>query len=134
MRELTSHKVNGLNEALKIEVVDEPGSGGANHRYDITGVNTDTNPSAIAPNGFKSSFARTIIIFQQGPIKESGFNGITSEALLAILEDRHAGFQNGQYASADGQEALDFIRGALSALKRRTEARVARGVEGTHAK
>ena len=25
MRELTSHKVSGLNEALKIEVIDEPG-------------------------------------------------------------------------------------------------------------
>lgn len=29
MREITSHKVNGLNEALRIEVLDEPGAGGA---------------------------------------------------------------------------------------------------------
>lgn len=30
-REIHSHKVNGLNEVLKIEAVDSPGSGGANH-------------------------------------------------------------------------------------------------------
>ena len=35
-REIATHKVNGLNEALNIEVVDEPGPGNANHHYVIT--------------------------------------------------------------------------------------------------
>jgi hypothetical protein len=35
MRELNGHKVNGLNEALRISVLDEPGSGGACHHYKI---------------------------------------------------------------------------------------------------
>lgn len=32
MRKLTSHKVNGLNEALEVSVLDEPGQGNACHR------------------------------------------------------------------------------------------------------
>jgi hypothetical protein len=38
MREITTHKVNPANERLRIEVGDEPGSGGANHKYLITGA------------------------------------------------------------------------------------------------
>lgn len=34
-REITSHRVNGLNEALRVFVIDEPGAGGANHEYVI---------------------------------------------------------------------------------------------------
>ena len=35
MREITDHKLNGLNEALKVIAIDRPGSGGANHKYAI---------------------------------------------------------------------------------------------------
>lgn len=34
-RVLTSHKVNGLNEALLVNVLDEPGQGNACHEYQI---------------------------------------------------------------------------------------------------
>src|SRR5260370_33165503 len=39
MRTLTDHIVEGdsVNHQLVIEVTDEPGQGGANHRYEITG-------------------------------------------------------------------------------------------------
>ena len=45
MRELTSHKVNGLNEALKIEVRDEPGAGNACHYYHVSGFVVGQNPA-----------------------------------------------------------------------------------------
>lgn len=32
MREITDHKLNGLNEALKVIAIDRPGPGGANHK------------------------------------------------------------------------------------------------------
>ncbi len=35
MRELTDHKLNGLNDALCVKVLDEPGQGGACHHYQI---------------------------------------------------------------------------------------------------
>jgi len=34
-RQLTSHKVNGLNEALLVNVLDEPGQGNACHEYQV---------------------------------------------------------------------------------------------------
>jgi len=127
MRELTGHKVNPANDVLKVLVHDEPGSGGANHEYSI-GVPA---PAAEAATSTATTYP---IRFQNGPIAEVGVNGITHEALLAILIDRMEGFQAGPYASHDNQEALDAMRVAQTALQRRTLARMARGVEGTHQK
>ena len=71
MRELTSHKVNGCNEAINIIVMDEPGSGNACHHYRIEPIATDHPQGAINTCEIK---------FQNGPIKECGVNGITHEA------------------------------------------------------
>lgn len=119
MRELTSHKVNGLNEALRVTVLDEPGPGNGCHDYLINWAVDDAHGDRLR------------VQFQKGPILESGVNGVSNEALLAIVEDRLAGFQSGPFACADNQEALDAVRAAMLALKRRTQARVERGVEGT---
>lgn len=118
-RELTAHHVNGLNEAIQIRVHDDAGPGGAHHRYEMT-LETPRGPLT------------SIIEFQNGPIQEVGHNGFTNEALLAIVEDRIACFQAGRYACDENQAALDAIRAAQAALKQRTSARMARGVEGTH--
>lgn len=119
MRNLTQHQINGVNDGLSIKVLDEPGQGGACHEYNIFS-------NRIGSDLFCS------IVFQNGPIKEFGVNGVTHEALLAILIDRLEGFQSGQYACTDNSEALCALRTALSVLQRRTRARVARGVEGTN--
>lgn len=121
MRELTGHKVNPANDKLIVQVHDEPGHGGACHEYTITIPGDDRTPQTMFG-----------IPFQNGPIAEVGVNGLTHEALLAILIDRMEGFQAGPYASGDNQEALDAMRRAQVALQRRTLARMARGVEGTH--
>ena len=128
-RELTSHKVNGLNDALKIEVLDEPGQGNACHSYSISGFKLAGNPAM--PGSGISSFP---IVFQNGPIQEAGFNGISQEALLAIVEDRLIGFQSGPYACRENAVALTKIQEAIMALLKRTRDRMARGVEGTHQK
>ena len=120
MRELTGHKVNGCNEGLKIEVLDEPGHGGACHAY------------AITPTIGNASGVR--LDFQNGPIKEVGVNGVTHEALLAILIDRLQGFQSGQYSCRENAIALTKMDEAKMWLQKRTIDRLARGVEGTHAK
>lgn len=128
MRTLDDHKVNPANDTLTITVADEPGSGGANHRYEVSGFNLEGNP---AVRGYENA-TMLPIIFQNGPINEAGVNGLTHEALLAILCDRMRGFQAGPYASADNAEALTCMEQAQTALQRRTRARMARGVEGTH--
>ena len=118
MRELTSHKVNGLNEALRIEVLDEPGQGNACHQYHVTPV---------------SGNAKGVLIeFQNGPLQETGHpNGLSGEVLLAIVEDRLIGFQSGQYACRENAVALTKIQEAMMWLQKRTRDRMARGVEGT---
>ena len=123
-RELTSHKVNGLNDALNIDVLDEPGQGNACHEYEIW-VAKGTYVTQHVPN--------TTIRFQNGPIGDVGVNGISNEALLAIVEDRLAGFQSGPYSCWENGMALQHVRDAMKSLHARTQKRVARGVEGTHA-
>jgi hypothetical protein len=131
-RFITSHQVNQANDRLVIEVTDEPGCGGANHRYDITGFDTEKNPSATRPNGYKARFSRLPIIFQNGPIGDVGVNGVTHEALLAILIDRLSAFQTGPYACQQNELALKLLVEAQYWLLDRTRTRMARGVEGTH--
>lgn len=134
MRELTDHKINPANDTLRIEVTDEPGAGGANHRYEITGFDTSRNPSSTDRGGYVSSFSRHVILFQNGPINEVGVNGVTQEALLAIVADRLRSFQAGPYACRENALALTKIEEAQHWLLSRTRGRMSRGVEGTHAK
>lgn len=117
MRTLTDHKVNGANNQLEISVLDEPGAGGANHEYEI------------APENSTVCFCE--IRFQNGPIKEAGVNGVTQEALLAIVADRLRSFQAGPYACRENALALTKIEEAQHWLQARTQKRMARGVEGT---
>ncbi len=129
MRTLTDHIVEGdsANHQLTINVTDEPGQGGANHRYEIGGLSTEGNASRAelpAEGGF-------VVLFQNGPIKEHGVNGVTQEALLAIVMDRLRSFQAGPFACQENGEALAYCAAALHQLQKRTRARIARGVEGT---
>ena len=135
MRNLTDHIVSGDQAVqLDIQVVDEPGAGGANHRYDITGFETGANPSREGADGFCANFSRLIVLFQNGPIKEAGVNGITQEALLAIVIDRLRSFQSGPFSCRENAIALTHCEEALMWLQRRTVARIKRGVEGTNQK
>jgi hypothetical protein len=127
-RNLTGHIVNPANDQLAIRVIDERGSGGANHAYMIEGFDNTQNPSDVDDMDAN----QCLVLFQNGPIAEVGVNGVTHEALLAILIDRMEGFQAGPYASPDNAEALTCMQQAQMALQRRTLARMARGVEGTH--
>lgn len=132
MREITSHKVNPVNDVIKITVADEPGAGGANHRYEITGHNFASNPSF---NGERDDAgAGDVILFQNGPINEHGVNGVTQEVLLAIIIDRLESFQKGQFACRENAIALTHLETAKLWLFKRTLDRMSRGVEGTHAK
>jgi hypothetical protein len=134
MRELTDHIVSGDQAVqLKIEVTDKP-VGGANHRYEISGFDTKTNPSRVDTLGYTSSYGRELILFQNGPIKEVGVNGVTQEALLAITIDRLRSFQAGPFSCRENAIALTHCEEALMWLQRRTVARIKRGVEGTYQK
>lgn len=108
-RTLPSHSPD-----ITLTALDEPGHGGACHNYEIE-VDGES----------------TYIYFQNGPIAESGVNGLTHEVLIAILQDRLQGFQAGKYACDENRLALEYLNAALDQLQSRTKARVARGVEGS---
>lgn len=116
MRTINSHKVNPVNDQIGIVVLDDPGHGGACHEYSLT----------VPKNG------RYDINFQNGPIDVVGVNGLTHEALLAIIVDRLEAFQKGAYACRENAIALTKIQEAQHWLHHRTRARMDRGVEGTH--
>ena len=115
MRPITNHQVNGLNEALTITAFDPPDNGVASTSYVIS---TDDG-------------VKCWINFQNGPPAESGVNGISNEALLAIVQDRLSSYQSSMFACHDNQMALIDVSNALYRLRERTKARAARGVEGT---
>lgn len=147
MRLITDHKLNGLNDAIVIGAVDQPSDVGANHVYRI-----DLVGGAPTPGG-----AELMIQFQNGPIGEVGFNGISNEALIAVVLDRLRGFQGenprpqekraltagefgaemareelwGKFKCRDNAIAITHLEEALMRLQKRTRDRMARGVEGT---
>lgn len=149
MRTLTDHKLPGLNEALTITVLDEPGHGGACHEYRIAygpreavSGGPRSLEGRIAEYGCDSTYLEgdqliaqrhVEISFQNGPIQEHGVNGVSGEALLAIVIDRLRCFQAGPYASNDNALALNHVESALQWLQKRTRDRLERGVEGTSA-
>jgi hypothetical protein len=108
-------EIGGHNTHLGVLVLDEPMQpGNACHFYQIEvgGV-----PAAT-------------IHFQRGPVKEAGVNGISAEALLAIVAHRLEGFQSGQFACEENAEALKCVYGALEQMAKRTKGRIERQVEG----
>jgi hypothetical protein len=149
MRTITDHKLNGLNERLEITAQDKPGSGGANHTYLIEGYQND-EPAMSWPGGVRRHFTRLEIDFQNGPIQGcEDLNGITNEALLAVLIDRMRGFQGmapvhgnpsinqlgkdpAPFRSRENACALTHLEEAMMWLQKRTRDRMARSVEGTH--
>ena len=122
MREIHDHKVNPANDKLDITVLDEPGPGGANHEYQVTGY--------ASKDGVHNGCLR--ISFQEGPIAEAGVNGVTQEVLIAIVIDRLRSFQQGKFACRENALALTKLEEAQLWLFSRTLKRMQRGVEGTN--
>ena len=130
MRKLNDHIVSAdQSHQLSVEVLDQPGAGGACHLYGIYGFHTPTNASAEDKDQTCMK-----VLFQNGPIKEVGVNGVTQEALLTIVIDRLRSFQSGPYACRENAIALTKLEEALMWLQRRTMDRIRRGVEGSHIK
>lgn len=123
MRQLTEHQINECNQAITIEA-GELAKDGASHEYRMSYPIAGLMP--------RQDSCDQILKFQNGPIKEVGTNGITHEALIAILLDRLRHYEAGPWACQENADAIAGLELAQTALHSRTKARVARGVEGTH--
>ena len=91
----------------------------ANHFYTVETVQT---PIAIVGQ----------VQFQKGPIKECGVNGVMNEDLIAMVIDRIQSFQESEYKCRENAVAITKLEEALMWLRKRTQDREDRGVEGTH--
>lgn len=97
----------------------DPKAGNASHNYGIQ-------------YGGPDSVCR--VQFQHGPRGvEGSVSGVFDDDLLAIIEDRLAGFQSGPFACEENQTALDAVRQAREALGLRVARRIAKGVLGINA-
>ena len=82
---------------------DEPGAGGACHKYQV-------QPN-LPLNGVDDFTPFVKVSFQDGPVKESGINGCHQEDLIAIVIDRLQHFQKGDYACRENALALTKLDG-----------------------
>lgn len=71
----------------------------------------------------------TPVRFQHGPVKEYGVNGITSEALLAILIHRTKVLDN-NFPCEENKCSITYMENALALFNKCTADRQRRGVEG----
>ena len=69
------------------------------------------------------------VSFQDGPIPANGVNGLTSEAVLAILIHRTSTL-NANFPCEENELAILHMKKALDWFNTRTAKRKARGVEG----
>jgi len=99
---------------IDIRAIDTPGPGGAQHIYELSG------PSKLLIR----------LNFQKGGVLEEGVNGVTHEALMAVIIHRLQAFQAGPFACRENAIALTKLEESLMWLNKRTRDRMARGVEG----
>jgi len=107
-----------ISEHTRVISVDNKGAGNANQNYRV---------EALEDKGFSLS----TVLFQTGPIKVNGVNGVQNEDLIAIVIDRLEGFQSGNFSCRENALALTKLQEALFWLEHRTAKRKERGVEGT---
>lgn len=108
-----------LHEHITVEVIDQPGPGGANHVY---AIRMDHGPDCQFPMIFPISF-------QKGAVNEAGLNGISDECLLAIVKDRLQGFQRGEFSCRENAIALTKLEECMMWLEVGHKNRIAR-IEG----
>ena len=70
------------------------------------------------------------IAFQEGPIKENGVNGCQIEDVIAVLEARLEGFQEGPYRCRENALMITKLQEARMWGQERTRLREKKGVEG----
>ncbi len=106
----------GMDRFTDVLSMDDRGPGGANHEYRVTDKQSSIDYASVS--------------FQNGPIGENGTNGCHNEDLIAIVIDRLQGFQAGNFSCRENALAITKLEESLHWLHHRTNARIARGVEG----
>lgn len=126
-RPLYDHKNNKFNrECIEVKTADERASDAAHHKYVIE-VYGDPS-GGVQPQW---AILHTVELqFQNGGLKEVGPNGITDQALLAVVLDRIRSFNEGQFRCRENSIVITKLEEALLWMEKRSNDRARRGVEG----
>jgi hypothetical protein len=100
-RDITTHQNNELNKSLIVEATNTPEIDQAHRNY-------------IVYDG--EGYDVCNINFQHGQYQHVGVNGVTNEAILAILIDRLECYQTGPLACDRNARALENLHAAMKAL------------------
>ncbi len=124
-RELFDHKNNRFNrECVKVTTADYRQSDNAHHSYKIEIFPYETPKYQTEP------VVSVVLNFQNGGLKEVGANGITDQALIAILLDRKRSFNEGQFRCRENSMVITKLEEALHWEEHRSNERARRNVEG----
>lgn len=115
VRTIKEHVVEGdyFSKNMRVEVFGEVGVEGMHSNYTIRAGSADG--------------AITVLKFQQGDPKDH-INGISNEALLAVVLDRLKGSHAGEFSSQEKRSALTHVSAALGVLGMETEDCIGRGI------
>jgi len=126
-RSLYDHKNNKFNrECVHVSAVDIPSSDNAHHKYVIEVV----DPQLCSPAPAPKVVERCALNFQNGGLREVGPNGITDQALIAVVLDRLRGFNDGPYRCRENSMMITKLEEALMWFEKRGNDRSRRNVEG----
>lgn len=124
VRVIDDHKISRLNrDCVFIQTDDPVNSDGANHKYRISvfPLNRSANAEPVQV---------THIHFQDGGLQDVGVNGLTDQALLAIVLDRMRGFNDGPYRCRENSIIITKLEEAMLWMGKRASERANRNVEG----
>lgn len=107
------------NAPSNVAALDErdPNAGNASHLYGIQ----------FAPEG-----VLRIQFIHGARATAEHVPGVFDDDLLAIIQDRLEGFQSGQFACPENEEALVAVKAAREALGRRLAVRMSKNILGKH--
>ena len=131
-REIFDHKIHDGLHWMDVKAVDEPGAGGANHKYRIDVYVIQENGEVVRN---EHTLAHSLTIdFQHGPLKEVSANGILESALIAILLDRQRSFNRGEFSCRENSLTITHLEEALHWQGHRSRVRKFQNVEGLNKK
>lgn len=88
-------------------------------------------PHTFIVSSMEDGKTLTRVDFQKGPIKERGVNGVANEDLIVMVLERLYNFQKTKFACKENEIAITKLEESLMWLRKRTQDREARNVEGT---
>ncbi len=115
MRQFFSQPAHG-SSALRITADEPQFRGAAPHRYVVDGFDTSLN-RAVRSAGFVPRFRELPIIFATEGAPNDGYaDGVTMDALLAVVADHLHALINGPSGSMQKQLAFEYVMNARDIL------------------